>query len=562
MRTSKNLIPTKSLKCICEFDICPTCGSHLSLCNYISGKKTVQNLSDVLKLNYQPKMCSNSRCDSHIFKSAEWMQVAPMHCTYGYDVIASIGWIRQNHRYTFQHIHDHLLNNVQISESYVRRLYYEYYLPLLACNEREYTDDLIRLSEKSGLILSLDGLAPEGGEPQLWVIRELQTNLTIRSGWLSEQSQVAFENFLQPIIESKLNIAAILSDKQRGLLPAINNLFQYTTHALCQGHYLKNISEKIAADDEAMKVILRKTVRKEVGPLIRPEHVEKPGVMTVTGLLPSPIEEEPPIEQIEKPASNEKKQDEIIENIMRRVRYLLTLKGRPPFRLAGVEMFECLKEVSDMVTELIQHISDERLIKLQKGLSIAFSCVVDTYNDLVQVADWLENISRILDPDCNATRSGDEVRGELYEYLDQIMKVSNENAALVEYGQKILKITDAYGKSIFVAYDNPLIPRTNNNRESEFRDLLRRLLMTTGQKGATRRLIQRSGAWEVIRRPDSFEEMVSEISNVGRSEFVKERRRVRDHRSRFCLHTRSKKIVRKKLDQLKAEWLQLPKNKT
>ncbi len=454
MRTSKNLIPTKSLKCICEFDFCPTCNSHLSPCNYRSGKKTVQNLSDVLTLSYQPKICPNSNCSSNIFKSAEWMQVAPMHCTYGFDVIASIGWMRQNHSYTFKQVHDSLLSKVQISESYVRKLHYEYYLPLLACNERQYVDDLKRLSEKSGLILSLDGLAPEGGEPQLWVIRELQTNLTIRSGWLSEQGQTAFENFLQPIADSNYNIAAILSDKQRGLLPAIKSIFHDTTHALCQAHYLKNISEKVSADDEAMKVALRKSVRQEVGVLIRPEHVEKPGVMTVTGLMPSPIEEEEPsAEQIKKHVdSNEKKQDEIVESIMRRIRYLLTLKGRPPFRLAGVEMFQCLKEVSDLVKELINHIPDERLIKLQKGLSTAFSCVVDTYDDLVQVADWLENISRILDPDCNTTRSGNEVKAELYEYLDEIIKVSIDNTALVEYGQKILKITNAYGKSIFVTY--------------------------------------------------------------------------------------------------------------
>jgi hypothetical protein len=36
------------------------------------------------------------------------------------------------------------------------------------------------------LIIALDGLAPEGGEPQLWFIRELTSGLTLRSGWLSQ----------------------------------------------------------------------------------------------------------------------------------------------------------------------------------------------------------------------------------------------------------------------------------------------------------------------------------------------------------------------------------------
>ena len=81
------------------------------------------------------------------------------------------------------------------------------------------------MAAKQGLILTLDGLAPQGGEPQLWLVRELRTGYTIRSGWMSEQSQVAFENFLRPIVETNWLIQAVMSDKQRGLVPAIKELF-------------------------------------------------------------------------------------------------------------------------------------------------------------------------------------------------------------------------------------------------------------------------------------------------------------------------------------------------
>ena len=87
----------------------------------------------------------------------------------------------------------------EISESQVRFLYTHQYLPLLACHERTLFKQLRETSEKTGLYLSLDGLAPEGGEPQLWVVRELLTGLTVRSGWMSMQDQQAFENFPNPI---------------------------------------------------------------------------------------------------------------------------------------------------------------------------------------------------------------------------------------------------------------------------------------------------------------------------------------------------------------------------
>jgi hypothetical protein len=127
--------------------------------------------------------------------------VAPLHGTYGFDVIASIGWQRQRLHQTYGEIHWGLTDKLQISPSQVRYLYTDHYLPLLACHERGGWAELKRVSAELGLILTLDGLAPEGGEPQLWLVRELRTGKTLRSDWLSEQSQTAFENFLGPIAE-------------------------------------------------------------------------------------------------------------------------------------------------------------------------------------------------------------------------------------------------------------------------------------------------------------------------------------------------------------------------
>jgi len=70
-----------------------------------------------------------------------------------------------------------------ISESQVRYMYHQRYLPLLACHERGYLSELEELGRAGGLVSSADGLMPEGGEAQLWVVRELQMGLTIRSGW-------------------------------------------------------------------------------------------------------------------------------------------------------------------------------------------------------------------------------------------------------------------------------------------------------------------------------------------------------------------------------------------
>jgi len=194
---------------------------------------------------------------------------------------------------------------------------------------------------------------------------------------------------LRPIAEEikkrGLKISGILSDKQRGLVPAVSIIFKGIAHGYCHAHYLKNLAEPVGDADEEMKIKLRQKVREEVGELIRQEDEKgSRGVLTLTYLIPSPIEPENVVQKFEPRFSNEpedhqdvdiveqsrkdpdlpadndrltlvdnpnetlvdienrQKQAKVVKALLRRTRYLLTLKGRPPFCLAGVEMYERL----------------------------------------------------------------------------------------------------------------------------------------------------------------------------------------------------------------------------
>lgn len=572
MRTRKQLYPELAKVYTCELEQCSVCGGPLELCPYLSGRKIIQTMSGVMQIAYQPKRCGESHCVGHreSLKSGAWQQLAPQHSTYGFDVIATLGWQRQTLQRTYDEVQVELARQVQISTSEVRYLYTYQYLPLLACHERRYLAELERVAAERGLILTLDGLAPEGGEPQLWVVRELRTGQTLRSGWLSEQGQTAFENFLRPIAALGLRIEAVLSDKQRGLVPAIKVIFPQAHHAFCQSHYLTNLAEPVAEADEAMKVRLRQAVRAQVGELIRPEQVAQAGVLTVTGLLPSPLPEEPPVQtgrtepatcleaetQGVDPAEPERA--EIVAAFKRRVRYLLTLKGRPPFRLAGLEMYERLSEVTTCLDELLAHSADPELKQLQQGLDQALTVAKGDYGRLAQAAGWLRHIADLLDPTVQPARTGAEVERTLLAYLDEIRQQHQAEAGLTAWVHHLVKTTHSYQPGLFFTYDLPDLPRTNNERESEFRRLMQQELRTTGQKGATRRLIQRSGAWELIPHPSSLAATVTAISTVDPNEYEKERTRVRSHRKRFQFHTRSVKLAQKQLGALKQRWLRLP----
>lgn len=243
--------------------------------------------------------------------------------------------------------------------------------------------------------------------------------------------------------------------------------------------------------------------------------------------------------------------------LQQRIRYLLTLKGRPPFKLAGIEMYDRLSEVNVCLQSMLTMHSDDRLRELQQGLGIALSNVQETYGDLHQAAEWLEKIAELLDPDGKSERTGEEVREQLFDYLDTIQEQGADDPVLSRFASHIVKTTQNYAPGLFHTYDIEDVPRTNNDREREFRGIIQQISRTTGQKGATRRFILRSGAWEVIPHPGTLEQTVEAFSSVDPDELRLERTRIRTHRTRFKTHTRSVKQSQKHLEQLKKQWGQL-----
>jgi hypothetical protein len=137
---------------------------------------------------------------------------------------------------------------------------------------------------------------------------------------------------------------------------------------------------------------------------------------------------------------------------------------------------------------------------------------------LRQTADWLIQIADLLNPTGKPPRSAVQVQKALFDYLGQIKIISKNKPGLQPLFRTIQKTT--------LSYDLPDLPRTNNARESDFRDLNRRLLRTTGQKGLTRRIIQRRGAWELLHQPASLKDTILAFNHSAHPDFMDERQRV------------------------------------
>jgi hypothetical protein len=565
MRTPKQLYAEERIIYRPELLTCLHCGDLLVTWNYLAWDKTVQTLDRLLSIATRPGRCPHMTCPGSRMRllSAEAQRLAPPGSTYGYDVLVRIGWLRQHQHATYREIHTALASQIRISESHVSYLYQQVYLPLLACHERQHHDHLAQIAqEQGGLIIALDGLAPHGGEPQIWFIRELTSGCTLRSGWLAQQDQPTFETFLKPLTHLDWPILAVLSDKQKGLVPAVAAVLPHSRHQFCQAHYLRNLAAPLAEADAVFKMALRQSVRQQVGDVLRQDSQTEPGqagVLTVTGLLPSPLEKSTapaslsplPRDTLTGPES---KAEEVITHLLRHTRYLLTLKGRPPLRLAGLETYERLQHVAQCSLELLTERYDLRLAQLYQGLQEALAPFAQTYQTFQQGAAWLRDIAYILEPTASEAMRGKQVARQLRAYLDTVLRWPEIMPTFSVFGRHFDKVSRSYWPGLFHCYDMPGLPRTNNELESHFRDTSRRLLRTTGQKGLTQRTLQRQGAWELLPCPPTEAQLLDAVCQTPPEELAQERQRFAAHRQRFRLQSRSLKQTQAQFTQLRQRW--------
>jgi hypothetical protein len=280
--------------------------------------------------------------------------------------------------------------------------------------------------------------------------------------------------------------------------------------------------------------------------------------LTVTGLLPSPVEDIVPSGQCPTssaaPPASESEAEQIVTQIVRHTRYLLTLKGRPPFRLAGMETYERLSNVACVSLDLLATRYDSRLAQLYQGLQAALSPFAETYHALHQGAAWLRDIAYILEPVATYPSHAAEVARQLRGYLDTVQRQPAVAPIFATFGRHLDTVSRSYWPGLFHCYDVPGLPRTNNELEGHFRDVRRRLLQTTGQQGQTQRTLQRQGAWELLPDPPTEARLQEAFRQTPPDVLAQERQRFAAHRQRFRLQSRSLRQTQAQFDHLRQQW--------
>jgi len=274
-RRPKHFVIQERIHYHCELDTCPACGTGLVTCRHYRWAKPVQQLDRVVYVTNRPKRCPNPACAaaSTTYGSAAAQAIALPNSSYGLDVIAQLGFWRDHEQLSSAQLHARLQGRVQISRRTVNLLLTQYRLLLASAEHLKQPALAAAVQTHGGLILSLDGLEPEGAQEQLWVVREVLTDTILLAGWLPRATQATLQELLAPVVAllsaKQWPLLATLSDKQQVVELALTTLWPQVPHQWCQAHYLRQLAEPIVEHDHAFQVDLRRDVRQAVRPSLR-----------------------------------------------------------------------------------------------------------------------------------------------------------------------------------------------------------------------------------------------------------------------------------------------------
>lgn len=273
-----------------ELTGCPRCQGRLVYSHSVWSKwvQSLDRIEQVTSLGYR---CSNAHCPGGrtVYRSAQAEARQVRGSTYGLDVIARIGALRFGQHRTRAEIWPELDTDtpIQISERHVQNLM-EIYLALLRASQQDLPALLApTLAEQGGLILSLDGLQPEQGNEQLWVVREVLSGAILGAANLQQATAPMLATLLRPIQAAGLPVLGVVSDAQESIRLAVAAVFPGVPHQLCQYHALREAAEPLWEADRHLLVEMKKELRglREVEERTRRPDTPEPTDPTSTVVL-------------------------------------------------------------------------------------------------------------------------------------------------------------------------------------------------------------------------------------------------------------------------------------
>jgi hypothetical protein len=241
---------------------------------------------------------------------------------YSRELVVKVGYRRFWFHQTMYEIHDWLTQDLKIaiSEREIPNIIADFLALLRAGQTAKIRQKLQGMQE---VIVGLDGMQPEKGNTCLYIVREMQTGLTLLAENLEDSAhpflvERLFEPLKTLVQELNLKWKGVISDAQESIRLAVVNSLPGTPHQLCHFHCLRDAGALIFENDRSLKTQLKSAFRGQLSRL------------------------EAAIQRLPETSS----QRDVLADYALAIHSTLLVGGIAPFDLAGISIFDALGDIA------------------------------------------------------------------------------------------------------------------------------------------------------------------------------------------------------------------------
>jgi hypothetical protein len=306
-----------------EQQICPICHRFLKR-SHIQWRKPLLFPSGIERITSWAYHCEDQNCpgNKQTFVSQEAEGLHLWYRRYSRELVVKVGYRRFWLHQTLSELFDWLTQDLKIviSEREILNVIGDFLALLRAGQTAKVRKNLRGLKD---LVIGLDGMQPEKGNTCLYIVRELQTGLTLRAESLEDSAHPFLsERIFAPLKdlaqELHLDWRGVVSDAQESIRLAVATSLPGTPHQVCQFHALRDAGALIFEQDRGLKTHLKSMVRGRLGRL----------------------------EQAIRRLPETHPQQAILADYALAIHSTLLLGGIAPFELAGIQVFEALSDIA------------------------------------------------------------------------------------------------------------------------------------------------------------------------------------------------------------------------
>jgi len=209
-------------------------------------------LDTYVHLIRQDRRCVNKACPGPrpVYRPPEDLRFALPRKTFGFDVTLAVGERHLGGEALAAIGRDLNDRGVPIDQTHVGRLFRDFLA--LWNTTRDHQALLRRLQAQGGAVLMADGVQFEGQSPVLYVAWDAISGMPLLGERREFRGKEDLKSLLERVKELEIPVRAVVTDKEKGLVPAVKEVFPDVPYQYCQTHFLSNCAKPIKADREAV----------------------------------------------------------------------------------------------------------------------------------------------------------------------------------------------------------------------------------------------------------------------------------------------------------------------